>query len=238
MQIIGLTGGMATGKSTTCALLRKIRPGLPIVDADALSHEATRKGSLPYWLLRHVVLPRDCFDEASGELLRTRLGALMFAPTGRGRALKRAVERCIHPWVIWRMCVAIVWCWLQGHAQIVLDIPLLFECRLTWMCTTTLLIDTQSHALRMERLLARNPELSPRDAENRIAAQMPMERKRRLAQWIIDNDKDVAHLEGELRRLFSSAAFVPNARVHVILYLIVPLVLGVLISGFLSCHPW
>lgn len=202
MRIIGLTGGIGTGKSTTCKLLKEIEPEIIIVDADVLSHEATKPGRLPFLLLKYFILPKDCFNSETGELIRSRLAELIFSPNKKGLALKKIVERCIHPWIIWKMCLAIVWYWLRGEGRIILDIPLLFEAKLQWLCTKTVLIDTTQPEIQLKRILKRNPQMTKEDAKNRIAAQLPMEKKRKLADCVIENDGDLSELKKALELEF------------------------------------
>lgn len=210
MLIIGLTGSIASGKSTACAYLRKLDPQLPILDADKLSYEATQKGHLPYILLRYLILPRDCFDPQTGALIRPKLAAMIFAATPKATHLRKIVERCIHPYVIFRMLMAMLWYWLCGYSRIVLDIPLLFEVNLTWMCSTTVLIDIPDKQVQLDRLLRRNPDMSETEAKNRVAAQFSLERKRKLADHIVMNDKDLRDFEGKLKSLFNSQVMRPK----------------------------
>ena len=202
MQVIGLTGGIGTGKSTACKLLKEIDPQIIIIDADVLSHEATQKGKLPYFILKYLVLPRDCFDPVSGELIRSRLAEMIFAQSNKSALLKKIVERCIHPWVIYKMILSIIWNWIKAEDRIILDIPLLFEAKLQWMCGKTVLIDTSNSEVQLKRILQRNPQMNEEQARNRMAAQFPMEKKRKMADVIIKNDGDVDELQILLEREF------------------------------------
>jgi dephospho-CoA kinase len=203
MRIVGLTGGIATGKSTACQILREHLPEVPIIDADVLSRNAVRPGNLPHALLRWL-LPNDCFDLESGELQRAVLASLIFARTPRAKKLKRLVELCIHPWVILRMYTELLCHWLGGANVVVVDVPLLFEGRFDRLLftTTTVLIDTPDPELQLSRLMERSPQLSRTEAANRIASQLPMARKRELAKWIVLNDGDRSDLSKALLDLW------------------------------------
>lgn len=234
MQIIGLTGGIGTGKSTACKILKEIDPEIIIIDADALSHEATKPGSLPFILLKYFILPKDCFNSETGELIRSRLAELIFSPNEKSRALKKIVERCIHPWIIWKMCIGIIWYWLRGEGRIVLDIPLLFEARLQWMCTRTVLIDTTDPQMQLERILLRNPQMSEEDAKNRIASQFQMEKKRKLADRVIKNDGSLKRLKGALESEFKFKK--PKIFEQRLKYLFLPLIVSaIIIFIYLFC---
>ena len=202
MKVIGLTGGIGTGKSTTCRIIKEIDPKIIIIDADILSHKATQKGKLPYFILKTLILPKDCFHPLTGELIRSRLAELIFAQTDKSKLLKKIVERCIHPWVIYRMISLVIWSWICGEERVVLDIPLLFEGNLQWICSRTVLIDTSDPEAQLERILKRNPEMSEAQARNRISAQFPMEKKRKIADLVIKNDGNLVHLREALEKEF------------------------------------
>lgn len=219
MRIIGLTGGIGTGKSTACKLLKEIEPEIIIIDADVLSHEATKPGRLPFLLLKYFILPKDCFNSETGELIRSRLAELIFSPNKKSLELKKIVERCIHPWIIWKMCLGIIWYWLRGEGRIILDIPLLFEAKLQWMCTRTVLIDTTKSEIQLQRILKRNPQMTPEEAKNRIASQFPMEKKRKLADLIIKNDGDMNGLKEALELEFKK----PDSYQERFRYLYIPI---------------
>jgi dephospho-CoA kinase len=230
MQIIGLTGGIGTGKSTACKILKEIEPKIIIIDADILSHEATKPGKLPFLLLKHLILPKDCFNLETGELIRSRLAELIFAPNKRSRALKKIVERCIHPWIIWKICLRIVWFWFKGEARIVLDVPLLFEAKLQWICTRALLIDTTRPEVQLKRILKRNPEMTEEEAKNRIASQFPMEMKRKLADHVINNDGSLIELKKALEIEFKK----PDIFKQRLIYLYLPILVTTIITVTLT----
>ena len=223
MKIIGITGGIGTGKSTTCKLLKEIEPEIIIIDADTLSHEATKPGRLPFLLLKYFILPSDCFNSETGELIRSRLAELIFSPNKKGLKLKQIVERCIHPWIIWKMCLGIIWYWLRGEERIILDIPLLFEAKLQWICTKTVLIDTTNPEIQLKRILKRNPQMTEEEAKNRILSQFPMEKKRKLADCVIKNDGDLIELKRALELEFKK----PDSYEQRFKYLYLPILVSV-----------
>lgn len=203
MYIIGLTGGIGTGKSSACRLLKEIDSDLVIIDADVLSHEATKVNKLPYLLLRYLVLPRDCFDVKTGELKRSRVAEMIFEGTSESKKLKKIVEKCIHPWIIWKMIIGIIWYWFCGNGRIVLDIPLLFEANLKWLCTKTVLIDTSNPEIQLQRILSRCPQMTEEEARKRISSQFSMEMKRKLADCVLKNDENgFKNLKKQLEKEF------------------------------------
>lgn len=231
MKIIGLTGGIGTGKSTACSILKEFDEKVIIMDADVLSHLATEPGQLPYILLRLFILPKDCFDPVSGSLIRSHLAELIFAPNEKAQALKKIVERCIHPWIIYKMILGIFWNWFMGANQVILDIPLLFEAKLQWLCSKTVLIDTTDSDVQLTRILKRNPQMSQDQAKNRISSQFLMETKRKLANVIINNDGNVSVLRTNLEKEFIRTTFSEKRkRIFLVLLFIMIFTIIILIS--------
>lgn len=239
MRVVGLTGGIASGKSTACRYIKELFPEIPIIDADCLSRQAVQRGHLPYWLLRWV-LPCECFDR-HGELIRSVLASLIFSQSVQGRQLKRLVERCIHPWVVWRIYAAMFWYWLVGCGRVVVDVPLLFEGRFDriLMMSTTILIDPVTEEVQLERLRTRNPGMTESEARNRIAAQMPLAQKRLLARWIVPNDfSGQGTFKDRLRQLWETqdelkASFCRDQ----VLQRLLPLALLGAVAIWMGCRP-
>ena len=177
---IGLTGGIATGKSTVGRLLEA--EGLPVLDADQYAREALAPGSPG----AAAVLER--FGDAvrtSGTgpecptIDRGALGSIVFSnPTD-----KRWLEQLVHPLVRQRFELALAE--LAGESAVVLMIPLLFEAGLQELCSEIWLVDCDEKQ-QLERLMQRDA-LSQEAAQQRIASQWSLEVKRKCADVIIDN---------------------------------------------------
>ena len=173
---IGLTGGIATGKSTVAAILSDCH-GLPVLDADVYA----RKLLAPGTAASRAVLDRygRQVQTPSGALDRRALGLIVFArPTER-----RWLEALTHPLVKDAFTRD-----LARHHQastVVLVAPLLLEAGLEGLCSEVWLVDLDE-ASRLERLLARD-HISPHEARDRIRSQWPLERKRGLADVILQN---------------------------------------------------
>ena len=179
---IGLTGGIATGKSRVGQLLAEA--GLPVLDADAYAREALAAGSAAARavLARHGESVREKrADKAGGAdgLDRAALGRIVFAD-----AAERAwLEQLVHPLVRERFEAELQR--LAAEPAVVLMIPLLFEAGLEALCSEVWLVDCDD-SQQLQRLMARDA-LSEADARARIAAQWPLARKRPLADRLIDN---------------------------------------------------
>jgi len=172
---IGLTGGIASGKSTVGRLLAA--RGLPVLDADLYAREALAPGSPG----AKAVLTRY------GTLDRAALGRIVFADG----AERQWLEQLVHPLVRARFAAELE---RLGEAPVVvLMIPLLFEAGLEALCSEVWLVDCEE-AQQLQRLMARD-QLSEADARARIAAQWPLARKRGLADVLINNRGGPQQLE-------------------------------------------
>jgi dephospho-CoA kinase len=177
MLVIGLTGGIASGKSTVSTVLREL--GAPVVDADAIVHELQAPG-MPVTL----AIAREFGPEvirSDGSLDRAALGRIIFAdPTMRHR-----LEAIVHPAVGERMWAEVERCRQEGRPAVVLDVPLLIEGGSHLRCDRVWLVYVDRET-QLARLIARDG-LTAEAARQRLAAQMDLEEKRRFADLVIDN---------------------------------------------------
>jgi dephospho-CoA kinase len=177
MRLIGVTGGIATGKSTVDRLLAA--HGASVIDADELAREAVRPGEpaldeVAARFGREVLLP-------DGNLDRGRLGEVVFADPDARRDLERITHPRINELIGERIATA-----LAGPAPLVaVDIPLLFESAREAMFEGVLLVYAPPE-VQVRRLRERNG-LDEAAALQRLAAQLPIDEKRDRATWIIDN---------------------------------------------------
>lgn len=178
-RIIGLTGGIATGKSTVADHLRH-HHGLPVLDADVYTRQVVVPGSAA---LEAIV---DRYGPAllrpDGQLNRARLGEIVFSQP----AEKAWLEEQIHPRVNRAMAAAMAE--LGGEATVVQVIPLLFEAHLTHQVTEIWVVTCHPEQ-QYQRLIQRSG-LSPDQARARIRSQMPLAEKAARADWLLDNSGD------------------------------------------------
>ena len=173
---IGLTGGIASGKSSVGHWLAQ--QGLPVLDADQFAREALEPDSQA----TRTVLQRygsSVQIEGGTAINRAALGRIVFQDPDE----RRWLEQLIHPIVRERFDQE-----LSLHAKtpaVVLMIPLLFEAGLESLCSEIWLVDCDA-AQQLERLIARDG-LSPDAAQARITAQWPLSQKRDLADQMISN---------------------------------------------------
>ena len=182
MRIIGLTGGIATGKSTVSNYLSS-KYKLPVLDADIYAREATVKGSpiLPA-IFAHF---GDRIKLADGSLDRSALGDLVFS----NPKAKQWLESKIHPYVRDRFNRELA---KIKNDTVVLAIPLLFEANLTHLVTEIWVVSC-SEEIQLARLQQRN-HLSLEGAKNRINSQLPLQEKIAQADFVLDNNFTLKHL--------------------------------------------
>lgn len=188
MRTIGLTGGVASGKSTVSRMLAEL--GAPIVDADLLARAVVEPGAEAYdSVVREfgpdIVLP-------DGTLDRKALGMRVFADL----AARRRLEALVHPAVRARLVARLAELSAVGAPVAVLDIPLLIEGGLHRGVDEVWLVyvdpDTQ-----LQRLMERD-HLTRAAAAQRIAAQLPLADKRAYARVIIDNCGSIAETRAQV----------------------------------------
>jgi dephospho-CoA kinase len=181
MRLIGLTGGIASGKSTVAGLLSQ--RGAVVVDADALAHEVLLPDGPAF---DDVVarFGREVLDHA-GAVDRGALGDIVFADS----ALRADLERITHPRINTLMQERLAAALDSGAPLVVADIPLLFERDLDGAFDGTMLVYVPP-AVQLRRLRDRDG-LDDLSAQRRVVAQLPIDDKRARAMWIIDNAGDV-----------------------------------------------
>ncbi len=182
MITAGLTGGIATGKSTVSGFLAEA--GAAVVDADKIAREVVKQQK-PAW--RAVV---DHFGEEilapDGEIDRQRLGDIIF----RSPEEKETLNRIIHPYVFQEMTAAeSAIRKKRPDAVIILDVPLLFEVGMDARLAEVILVYAPERR-QIERLMARNA-LAQENALARVRSQMNIEEKRDRATVVIDNSYDL-----------------------------------------------
>jgi dephospho-CoA kinase len=177
MRLIGVTGGIATGKSTVGRMLAA--HGATVIDADELAREAVRPGeptldAVAARFGRDVILP-------DGSLDRARLGEIVFAdPVAR-----RDLEGITHPRILELTQERVAAALASAAPLVAVDIPLLFENAREAMFEGVLLVYAPPE-VQLRRLRERNG-LDEAAALQRLAAQLPIDEKRDRATWIIDN---------------------------------------------------
>ena len=174
---IGLTGGIASGKSSVGSLL--VTRGWPVLDADQFAHEALTPGSTTSdTVLAHFGQSIQTAGEPAC-INRAALARIVFSDSNE----RQWLEQLIHPLVRHRFYQELHR--LNAAPVIVLMVPLLFEANLTAMCSEIWLVDCEEDQ-QIDRLMRRS-NLTEQEAKQRLKAQWPLATKRQLADQIIDN---------------------------------------------------
>lgn len=191
MMKIGLTGGIASGKSTVSRWLKA--QDYPLIDADQLARDVVAPGEPALQKIAatfgaHLISP-------DGRLDRKALGELIFHDERK----RRRLNALLHPPIRQRMIDRLNHYERLNASVVFLDIPLLFEGPLVdWVDKTIVVYVTK--ATQIDRLMKRN-HLSRTEALARIDAQMPLERKRQLADGVINNNGSPEETERQVREL-------------------------------------
>ncbi|MEH7236288.1 dephospho-CoA kinase [Bacillus sp. JJ1562] len=188
---IGLTGGIASGKSTVSQMFKEA--GIIVIDADVIARKVVEVGEEAYEQIvqsfgEEILLSDKTID-------RPKLGSVVFFSEEK-RLLLNSI---VHPAVRKQMLKEKEEHIMNGEKTIVLDIPLLFESKLTSLVDRTLLVYVDKET-QLLRLMNRN-NLSKTDAEARIHSQMPLEEKIQLADAVIDNNRTIEDTFDQFREI-------------------------------------
>ncbi|HBC4936170.1 TPA: dephospho-CoA kinase [Staphylococcus aureus] len=200
-KVIGLTGGIASGKSTVSELLSVF--GFKVVDADKAAREAVKKGSKCLAQVREV-FGDEAIDE-NGEMNRRYMGDLVFNHPEK----RLELNAIIHP-IVRDIMEEEKQEYLKQGYNVIMDIPLLFENELENTVDEVWVVYT-SESIQMDRLMQRN-NLSLEDAKARVYSQISIDKKSRMADHVIDNLGDKLELKQNLERLLEEEGYIekPN----------------------------
>ncbi|MDR8671332.1 dephospho-CoA kinase [Staphylococcus aureus] len=200
-KVIGLTGGIASGKSTVSELLSVF--GFKVVDADKAAREAVKKGSKGLAQVREV-FGDEAIDE-NGEMNRRYMGDLVFNHPEK----RLELNAIIHP-IVRDIMEEEKQEYLKQGYKVIMDIPLLFENELENTLDEVWVVYT-SESIQMDRLMQRN-NLSLEDAKARVYSQISIDKKSRMADHVIDNLGDKLELKQNLERLLEEEGYIekPN----------------------------
>ncbi len=195
-MILGLTGGIATGKSTVSAMLRE--RGIPVIDADVIAREVVEPGKPAYEAIvkhfgRDILLP-------GGEINRKLLGDVVFSDETE----RQKLNAIVHPEVRRVMREQAKQAEREGAPIVFMDIPLLYESKLQHLVDKIVVVYAPA-AMQLTRMMERD-ELDEEQANKRLRAQLPIEQKKLDADYVIDNtgtreetEKQVEELLAELK---------------------------------------
>lgn len=191
---VGLTGGIASGKSTVSAILAEL--GAVVIDADELAREVVARGTPGLARVVEEFGPEILTPE--GDLDRPELGRIVFADEPR----RKALEAIVHPLVFERY--AELEAAAPEHGLVVHDIPLLAESGRADTFDAVIVVETPAE-VQVERML-RDRGWTREDAEARIAAQATPEQRRAIATHLIVNTGTLAELRARVEEIYRELA--------------------------------
>ena len=192
-MIIGLTGSIASGKSTVANMLKEM--GFPIIDADLVARIVVEKGTATLEMIKETfgsgVIQED------GSLNREGLGEIIFTTPSK----RKLLNDIIHPAIRAEMLAQKGHLVQQGHPVIIMDIPLLFESRLQSFVDKILVV-TVTEQTQLERLMSRN-RFTQEEAKLRIQSQLPLSVKEKGADAVIYNNGTIEETKQQLIKILA-----------------------------------
>ena len=192
MRRVGLTGGIATGKSHVRAVFEAL--GVPTIDADVLAHEAVAPGSPAFDAVKARFGPAVL--DARGALDRKKLGDLVFADS----QARKDLEAIIHPGVVEAIARWFSSLDQSANAFAIADVPLLYEAGRE-RDYDVVIVTACEPATQIRRVMARDG-ITEAEARQRIAAQLPIEDKVRRADHVIRTDGLLASTNAQVHEVY------------------------------------
>jgi dephospho-CoA kinase len=190
-MIIGLTGSIASGKSTISAMLKE--KGYPIIDADLVARLVVEPGTSTLSEIERVF--GDQVMNKDGTLNREALGQLIFHEPAK----RKQLNDLMHPAIRAEMLRQRDELFERGEKTLIMDIPLLFESRLQHFVDKILVVSV-TEEMQLERLMQRN-SLSEEEAKARIQSQLPISEKEKGADAVIYNNGSIEQSKVQLERI-------------------------------------
>ena len=187
MYLIGLTGGMGSGKSTVADCMRS--NGIPVIDADMIAHKIMNEESTFDKI--HEIFGKNVFDK-DGSLNKVKFSSVLFTNTVK----RKKLNEFVHPKVWTEMMDETEKYVTEGSKVIFLDVPLLIESGWHTRVNETWLVKADYNE-RIERLSLRT-NLSTEEIKKRIEIQMPESEKEEYADKIINNDGTIEETEKQV----------------------------------------
>lgn len=192
--ILGLTGGIASGKSTVSEMLSK--KGYTVIDADLAARKVVEVGQ-PAYLAIVEEFGRSILHTDDDTINRAKLGDIVF----HNEEMRKKLNGIVHPAVRGLMLSEKDQAIESGKNTIIMDIPLLYESDLTWMVDRTIVVYVDEET-QLSRLMKRN-QFTEQEASSRIASQFPLEDKIGLADAVINNNGTIEETGEQLEKILN-----------------------------------
>lgn len=184
--VIGLTGGIASGKSAALEIFKS--RGAKTLDCDVIARQAVQPGQPALRKIRKVFGP-GVFQ--GKELDRAAMARIVFSKPSE----RKKLEKIVHPFVYRKLQKEIA---RHKKGILILDIPLLFETNFGRLVDQTAVVWVPER-IQLERLMGRN-KLSKKEALDRIRSQIPLSRKKKSADFVLDNSRSLPDLRKQIDR--------------------------------------
>lgn len=206
MLLLGLTGSIATGKSTVSNLLSASPYNLPVIDADVIARQVVEPGTKAYGKIvgyfgsttPDLLLPAEPPEaprpsgstakakpptsSSARPLNRPALGRRVFGDSPERKRDRAVLNSIVHPAVRMEIYKQLLRHYLSGCWAVVLDVPLLFESGLDALCGTVMVVAVSDPEIQMQRLRGRDSHLTEEDARNRVLSQGDVREKARRCE--------------------------------------------------------
>lgn len=192
-MIIGLTGSIASGKSTVAKMMSEL--GLPIVDADVVARDVVEPGTETLKKIAQTFGDDILLED--GTLNRSKLGDIIFHEPAKRKILNDIMHPAIRAEMLRQRDAYLA----AGEKHVVMDIPLLFESKLQHFVERILVVSVKEE-VQLRRLMERNA-LSKEDALARIRSQLPLSVKEKGAHAVIYNNEKLENTEEQLRKILA-----------------------------------
>ncbi|GAW11071.1 hypothetical protein ANO14919_004100 [Xylariales sp. No.14919] len=224
MLFIGLTGSIATGKSTVSSILSSPPYSLPIIDSDIIARKVVEPGTSGYnAIVKHFgpttpdllvpvsdSMPQNGVDGRGRPLNRPALGRQVFGDSEEKKTGRAVLNGIVHPAVRKETYKAIVRNYLKGHWAVVLDVPLLFESGWDKLSGVVMVVAVRDPEVQTKRLMERDPHLSAEDAQNRVLSQTDVRLKAKRCEArgegrgvVVWNDGSLEELKANIDTCFA-----------------------------------
>ncbi len=199
---VGLTGGIASGKSSAATLFEEL--GAAVVDTDAIAHELTRPGTVAMAAIRDAFGPT--YVAADGSLERAKMRQLVFSDP----AAKAKLEAILHPLIREQARAQIV---ATQQPYVIVVVPLLIETGAYRDLIQRVLVVDCGEELQVSRAMQRS-QLKENEVRAILAAQLPRTERLRGADDVIDNNGDIEALRQQIQQLHAKYLALAQAAAH------------------------
>ncbi|CAI9736035.1 dephosphodomain-containingCoA kinase domain-containing [Octopus vulgaris] len=192
MYIVGLTGGIASGKTTVMDMLKNLRCN--VIDAEEIANQILKPGGAGWKKIKKYFGPEAFLD--NGELNRRYIANLTFSKPEKNQLFIMLIQPLIRSHIMWK----VVRLFICGHQFVIINIPLLYESKMMMSYMKYTIVVNCTENQQVERLLKLG-EITEMEAMSRIKIQMNLFNKSDLATFIVDNSSSREYTQEQVERI-------------------------------------